>query len=217
MRPPGSTASAHSMAMSVPVPIAIAKSASAIAGASLNPSPTMTTRRPSFFKRVICTAFSSGFTSKRKFSIPHSPAMRLAVSSLSPEIIQTSSPSALQASTALFASLRSGSRMPGSTRPSVRGPVLSNTTVSILHAFSMAEAPLKRIPSSAARPEAVIKAAGVARPSAQGQAITSTPQTVETAFPQSPGASRKNHSAKTSAASAITDGTKIVAIRSAKR
>ena len=143
--------------------------------------------------------------------------MRLAVSSLSPEIIQTSSPNALQASTALFASSRSGSRIPGSTMPSVRVPVLSKTTVSMLQAFSMAEAPLKRIPSSAARPEAVIKAAGVASPSAQGQAITSTPQTVETAFPQSPGASRVNHSVKISTASAMTEGTKIEAILSAKR
>ena len=188
-----------------------------MAGASLMPSPTMATRRPLHFSRVICAAFSSGFTSKRIFSTPHSPAMRLAVSSLSPEIIQTSSPNALQASTAFFASSRSGSLIPGSTMPSVRVPVLSKTTVSMLHAFSIAEAPLKRIPSSAARPEAVIKAAGVASPSAQGQAITSTPQTVETAFPQSPGASRKNHSAKISTASTITDGTKTEAIRSANR
>ena len=94
---------------------------------------------------------------------------------------------------------------------------MSNTTVSTPHAFSIAEAPLNKMPSSAPRPDAVMSAAGVASPSAQGQAITSTPHTVETALPQSWGANTKNHSTNTNAARPMTDGTNTEAILSAKR
>ncbi|MDT4855291.1 hypothetical protein FQZ97_896360 [compost metagenome] len=58
--------------------------------------------------------------------------------------------------------------------PSVSVPVLSNATVSTLCAISSACASLIRTPCCAATPVPAMMAAGVARPSAHGQAITST-------------------------------------------
>ena len=59
-------------------------------------------------------------------------------------------------------------------RPTVRVPVLSNATTSTLWASSSACASLIKMPFFAATPVPVMMAAGVASPSAQGQAITST-------------------------------------------
>ena len=59
-------------------------------------------------------------------------------------------------------------------RPSVSVPVLSMTTVSIRHSCSRAVASLIRIWFSAPLPMPTISAVGVASPSAQGQAMTST-------------------------------------------
>ena len=56
----------------------------------------------------------------------------------------------------------------------VKVPVLSKATVSARQACSSASASLIKIPSPAATPVPAMMAAGVARPSAQGQAITST-------------------------------------------
>ena len=59
-------------------------------------------------------------------------------------------------------------------RPSVRVPVLSTISVSTLRRFSMAAASRNRMPLLAPRPVATMIDIGVARPSAQGQAMIST-------------------------------------------
>ena len=59
-------------------------------------------------------------------------------------------------------------------RPSVRVPVLSNTTVSTGRVRSSTSPPLMSTPSWAPRPVPTMMAVGVARPSAQGQAMMST-------------------------------------------
>ena len=56
--------------------------------------------------------------------------------------------------------------------PEVRVPVLSKTIVVIDDIFSRTSPPLMRIPYEAATPVPTITAVGVARPSAQGQAMT---------------------------------------------
>lgn len=58
--------------------------------------------------------------------------------------------------------------------PSVRVPVLSKTTASTLCAICSAAADLMRTPWAAPNPVPIITAVGVASPSAQGHAITST-------------------------------------------
>ena len=58
--------------------------------------------------------------------------------------------------------------------PSVIVPVLSNTIVFILCVVSSASPPLISTPYSAPLPVPTIIAVGVARPNAQGQAITNT-------------------------------------------
>jgi len=58
--------------------------------------------------------------------------------------------------------------------PSVIVPVLSNTIVLILCVVSRASPPLIKTPYSAPFPVPTIMAVGVARPNAQGQAITNT-------------------------------------------
>ena len=58
--------------------------------------------------------------------------------------------------------------------PRVIVPVLSKTTVWILEVLSMASAPLNNTPYSAPLPAPAIMALGVARPTAQGQEMTST-------------------------------------------
>jgi hypothetical protein len=59
-------------------------------------------------------------------------------------------------------------------RPSVSVPVLSKATTSMRCASSSASASLIRMPWRAATPVPAMMAVGVARPSAQGQAMTST-------------------------------------------
>ena len=59
-------------------------------------------------------------------------------------------------------------------RPSVRVPVLSTIRVSTLRRFSMAAASRNSTPWPAPRPVATMIDMGVARPSAQGQAMMST-------------------------------------------
>lgn len=59
-------------------------------------------------------------------------------------------------------------------RPSVRVPVLSTMSVSTLRKFSIAAASRNSTPCVAALPVATMIDIGVARPSAQGQAMMST-------------------------------------------
>ena len=61
-----------------------------------------------------------------------------------------------------------------SGRPTVSVPVLSTTSVSTSRSFSTASALRNRIPFSAPWPIATVIEIGVARPSAQGQAMIST-------------------------------------------
>jgi hypothetical protein len=56
--------------------------------------------------------------------------------------------------------------------PDVRVPVLSNTMVFIPLIFYKSSPPFIRIPYEAATPDPTMTAVGVARPSAQGHAIT---------------------------------------------
>ena len=65
--------------------------------------------------------------------------------------------------------------------PEVMVPVLSNTMVSTLCRFSSASALLMSMPNSAALPVPTMMATGVARPSAQGQEMTSTEMALESA------------------------------------
>ena len=58
-------------------------------------------------------------------------------------------------------------------------PVLSRTTVVTLCVVSSASADLMRIPFTAPRPVPTMMAVGVARPSAQGQLMTSTEMPME--------------------------------------
>jgi len=58
-------------------------------------------------------------------------------------------------------------------RPTVRVPVLSNTTASTRPAASRCEPPLIRMPRRAPLPIAALIAVGVASPTAQGQATSS--------------------------------------------
>ena len=99
--------------------------------------------------------------------------------------------------------------------PVVSVPVLSNTTTRTCRAASSARALLTRMPSSAPRPTAASRAVGVARPSAHGQATTSTATAaLPAAIPASPAPSQKP---RVTTARLITHGTKIAAIRSASR
>ena len=65
--------------------------------------------------------------------------------------------------------------------PEVMVPVLSSTMVSTLCRFSSASALLMSMPNSAALPVPTMMATGVARPSAQGQEMTSTEMALERA------------------------------------
>ena len=73
-----------------------------------------------------------------------------------------------------FSSMLSQARWPMRGWPEVRVPVLSKATTATLCASSRASASLIRMPWRAATPVPAMIAAGVARPRAQGQAITST-------------------------------------------
>ena len=95
--------------------------------------------------------------------------------------------------------------------PSVSVPVLSSRTVSTWASLSSASPPLNRTPSCAPRPMATVKAAGTARPIAQGQAITST--AMATANPRL--TSKNDQITKVAIASAMIAGTKMALTRSA--
>ncbi len=100
-------------------------------------------------------------------------------------------------------------------RPSVSVPVLSNATVSIDCAVSSASASLIRMPCAAATPVPAMIAVGVARPSAQGHAITSTATALTIACSQSPPAT--SQPTTVSAAMPSTTGTKTALTRSTMR
>ena len=99
--------------------------------------------------------------------------------------------------------------------PWVTVPVLSSTTTLVLQAVSSASADLTRIPWLAPRPVPTITAVGVARPSAQGQLITSTVMACESAFSMPPPSSI--HTTNVISAMPITTGTNTPAIWSAFR
>ena len=100
-------------------------------------------------------------------------------------------------------------------RPLVTVPVLSSTTVSTRRVASRTSGPLMRSPSCAPRPVPTIRAVGVARPSAQGQAMISTATAALKAKPApSPAPSQK---ASVATARATTTGTNTPDTRSARR
>ncbi len=92
--------------------------------------------------------------------------------------------------------------------PCVTVPVLSTTTVSILCVCSKCSPPLNKIPNSAARPEPAIMEDGVANPSAQGQAITSTAIKTSKAGVNSPGRTQMIQTKNVTIAMPTTIGTK---------
>ena len=100
-------------------------------------------------------------------------------------------------------------------RPTVSVPVLSNATVSTRWASSSAWASLIRMPCFAATPVPAMMAAGVASPSAQGQAITST-ATAWISAVSSP-APAHHQPASVSSASSTTTGTNTADTRSTSR
>jgi hypothetical protein len=91
-------------------------------------------------------------------------------------------------------------------------PVLSNATTRTWRIVSSAWASRTRMPRWAARPVPTIRAVGVARPSAHGQAITSTDTACTSAASQSPAA--RPQPSRVTAASASTAGTNTSATRS---
>ena len=99
--------------------------------------------------------------------------------------------------------------------PSVSVPVLSKATVSTRCAISSACASLIRMPCCAATPVPAMMAAGVARPSAQGQAITSTATACSRA--SSTGASTNSQPPSVMAAITSTTGTNTAATWSTRR
>ena len=99
--------------------------------------------------------------------------------------------------------------------PWVSVPVLSSTTVSICPACSIAAAFLNHTPCRTATPMPAMMAAGVAKPSAQGQATTSTATACTRALVALP---VNSHVAiKVSAAMDKTVGTNTAAALSASR
>ena len=85
-----------------------------------------------------------------------------------------SSDAASRSSVALGRSPRRRRRRPGAIWPVVTVPVLSSTMVSTRRVDSSTSGPLMRMPSCAPRPVPTMRAVGVARPRAQGQAMIST-------------------------------------------
>ena len=98
--------------------------------------------------------------------------------------------------------------------PSVSVPVLSNATTETSCAISSASASLMRMPWRAATPVPAINAVGVARPSAHGQAITSTATALSTARCQSPPA--KPQASSVTSAATHTTGTNTALTRSTR-
>mmetsp|Transcript_495 Transcript_495/g.1508 ORF Transcript_495/g.1508 Transcript_495/m.1508 type:complete len:264 (-) Transcript_495:867-1658(-) len=112
--------------------------------------------------------------------------------------------------------------------PSVKVPVLSNATTVTLRAPSSAAPPLRSRPCSAPTPVATMTAVGVARPSAHGQAMTSTLMANSRAKRKGDSAGGTHeggtscdevsvtHTMKSMRAMATTVGTKSAEMRSAK-
>ena len=94
-------------------------------------------------------------------------------------------------------------------------PVLSNTMVSIRPAISRLGASLNRTPYRAAVPMPAMMAAGVANPSAHGQAMTSTETALINASSKLPNIAQFPNN--TTSAMPTTTGTKTPATLSAKR
>ena len=92
---------------------------------------------------------------------------------------------------------------------------MSKTTAVARARASMASLFLKSTPSPAARPVATITAAGVASPSAQGQAIKSTARALAKAKESRGSGPRVIQRAKARRATTTTTGTKTAAMRSA--
>ena len=99
--------------------------------------------------------------------------------------------------------------------PVVRVPVLSRTTVSIERVDSSASGPETRMPSWEPRPDETASAVGVARPSAQGQAMMRTVSAACRPIAQSPVIRPQARSVR--ALIAKTIGTNTAEIRSASR
>ena len=95
-------------------------------------------------------------------------------------------------------------------------PVLSKTTVSMLRVASSACGPLMKIPSCAPRPEATIRAVGVARPSAHGQAMINTARAGFAACVTEPSPST-HHATNVARDNSSTIGTKTEETLSASR
>ena len=95
-----------------------------------------------------------------------------------------------------------------SGRPTVRVPVLSTTSVSTSRSFSTASALRNRIPLSAPCPIATVIEIGVARPTAQGQAMISTATAFTSAYTRRGSGSHTPQASAVSAAMAITVPTK---------
>ena len=112
---------------------------------------------------------------------------------------------AASASAASASTSGAGENASSRGRPRVRVPVLSKATVRTRWAISSASASLIRMPNFAATPVPAMIAVGVARPSAQGQAITSTATARITAV--SMPASRYSHSPNVASPIRITSGT----------
>ena len=102
-----------------------------------------------------------------------------------------------------------------SGRPIVSVPVLSKTTRSTSRARSSDSASCTRMPARAAAPIPTVRAVGVASPSAQGQAITSTETACRIATLA--GAPAISQPARLAAETTSTKGTKTAATRSTRR
>ena len=100
-------------------------------------------------------------------------------------------------------------------RPSVTVPVLSSTIVVTRFVCSSTSGPLMRMPSWAPRPVPTMRAVGVARPSAQGQAMMSTATDAVKAAVTSP--SSTSQPTSVASESAITIGTNTPETRSTRR
>ena len=114
------------------------------------------------------------------------------------------------------ASLSMPALMPVSRiRPWVSVPVLSKVTQSMLWAISSDAAERIMMPSSAPLPVPTMMAVGVARPSAQGQEITSTAMACFSAAGTPP--PMASHTMNVTSAMPITTGTNTPLTRSASR
>ncbi|MPM66632.1 hypothetical protein SDC9_113542 [bioreactor metagenome] len=96
-------------------------------------------------------------------------------------------------------------------------PVLSSTTTSTFFICSRAVASLMRICSRATLPIPTIRAVGVARPSAQGHAITSTDTAESIALANSPAPPANSQTTIVRSEIPATTGTNTEAILSAMR